>query len=901
MGTLNTSSATTFQLTCELVDDFVAVRPIFANASTALSDKVVYVAASALSSAADLNNSSGTWVQGTGREGYVSFLTALAPATGRISFTVPDWIPLTSVARTDGGTNRLVAVRAYVSGNTLTQVVGTGSVPADALANWASRTDGNLVALRYQAADGVAAPTNFTSTTDRDQCAIVGVQYLSKSGKVTTVGGVGDSITEGRGTYLGDSHVFQAARDVAAATGRKIEYSNFGWSSETMTGSSGFAGRAIDILESPVCPDILVMPTGSPNDLVSPTQSYMDQYQLERNHVAMRANERRVVPVFWTFLPVNDSFRTWGTDDAFRVADNARALAQPGLIVADTSTVYSGATSGGQVQIASGLTTDGVHPNDTGNAALKVPLITVLKSALSYASIKQPPEILRPAQLPVYVSTQQSATMSGGGLWVYNNPTVDGSWNIAPRTPSGRAKFAQLFYVSVMDGSHALTISTVGSDVFKVGGVNTVALTLQPGDNAIIMNDGSSWRVFSIPAWAPNVHLKTASGAQTLDRTATLWVNTGAAATWTLPAVANNTGLDYRIVNRGSGPITLQRAGSDNIYNNGTQTSVAIPVSTVCHVVNDGTYWLANIEVDLAATQTPTGKTIDLASNTLTGTTAQFNTALSDDDFATLGGTQTFTGVKTLPTPVINGTPTGTGVATAATASTVALRDANANLTADAFIASETSTPTAAGTTTLTIADTKTQVFTGSTTQTVKLPTTSVIAGQSYTIVNQSSGAVSVQSSGANAIVTLNANKVGVFIAVVDTPTTAANWLSVAPTASGVASTLVLRDSNSNTFASNYLVLATSTVTAAGTTTLSLSSSANQVFTGSTTQTVKLPTTGITGGYQWNIINQSSGAVTGQSSGGNTIATVTGGNIGVFMCLNSTPTTAADWKTIFNA
>ena len=47
-------------------------------------------------------------------------------------------------------------------------------------------------------------------------------------------------------------------------------------------------------------------------------------------------------------------------------------------------------------------------------------------------------------------------------------------------------------------------------------------------------------------------------------------------------------------------------------------------------------------QLDLAVS-TLTNKTIDLASNTITGTRAQFNTALSDDDFATLTGTETLT------------------------------------------------------------------------------------------------------------------------------------------------------------------------------------------------------------------------------------------------------------------
>ena len=44
-----------------------------------------------------------------------------------------------------------------------------------------------------------------------------------------------------------------------------------------------------------------------------------------------------------------------------------------------------------------------------------------------------------------------------------------------------------------------------------------------------------------------------------------------------------------------------------------------------------------------AGTQTLTNKTINLTSNTITGTTAEFNTALSDANFATLAGTETLT------------------------------------------------------------------------------------------------------------------------------------------------------------------------------------------------------------------------------------------------------------------
>lgn len=93
----------------------------------------------------------------------------------------------------------------------------------------------------------------------------------------------------------------------------------------------------------------------------------------------------------------------------------------------------------------------------------------------------------------------------------------------------------------------------------------------------------------------------------------------------------------------------------------------------------------------------------------------------------------------------------------------------------------------------------------------------------------------------------------------------------------------------------------TSTATAAGTTTLTIASSQIQVFTGSTTQTVKLPTTSVPAGHPNIIVNQSSGAVTVQSSGGNTIATLAANTQGTFVAQKATPTAQNDWAGVVYA
>jgi len=64
-----------------------------------------------------------------------------------------------------------------------------------------------------------------------------------------------------------------------------------------------------------------------------------------------------------------------------------------------------------------------------------------------------------------------------------------------------------------------------------------------------------------------------------------------------------------------------------------------------------------NATVDLNTSQILTNKEIDLADNNLSGTVAEFNTALSDGDFATIDGAETLTN-KTLTSPHIDN-PTG--------------------------------------------------------------------------------------------------------------------------------------------------------------------------------------------------------------------------------------------------
>ena len=101
---------------------------------------------------------------------------------------------------------------------------------------------------------------------------------------------------------------------------------------------------------------------------------------------------------------------------------------------------------------------------------------------------------------------------------------------------------------------------------------------------------------------------------------------------------ATTSGLEW--IANDTGDITAVTSGTGISVTSSTGPIPSVAVDTAVVATTNNTLTLTN-------------KTLALGSNTVSGTVAEFNTALTDGDFATLAGTETLS-AKTLTSPVIN-------------------------------------------------------------------------------------------------------------------------------------------------------------------------------------------------------------------------------------------------------
>lgn len=121
-------------------------------------------------------------------------------------------------------------------------------------------------------------------------------------------------------------------------------------------------------------------------------------------------------------------------------------------------------------------------------------------------------------------------------------------------------------------------------------------------------------------------------------------------------------------------------------------------------------------------------------------------------------------------------------------------------------------------------------------------------------------------------------------------------------TTSPAASSFAGWDAHNNLSANNHIEGYRTTATAAGTTALLVGDAFQQIFTGSTTQTVTMPVTStLVLGQQFQIANLSTGAVTVQSSGANTIQAMATNTTLLLTCISITGAGTSSWTWSYQA
>lgn len=370
-GLANDASGYTYSEAIALESHFDAIQIGIANDRTTGTITCGPVKVSTPAVYGDGNNSAGTWANVT-FSGSPTVVLPNATDAADPTVTFSDWIPISSVARTDiAGGFPLLFVRSLMPASTTTFPVAFTGVTSTA---WATKSDGRIWGSHRQIGDQVSTPSGFNVVTETSAHIVYAVRFRSR-GKVVTVAGFGDSnmagSNAGGATLYGDGFLTRAGAALSSAT-RPVSIGNFGWGGQTSAQFIKRAERLIPLIQ----PDIAVYTGFTPNDgTPSAASNNLARQNVARFIAVCQANN--VVPVLVNGLPSSGSGYT-SPQDAFRKTYNAELAAYPGTLVVDVSTAVGDGAA--PENFRAGLSSDQVHGNDSANTLASVPLATAVAS-----------------------------------------------------------------------------------------------------------------------------------------------------------------------------------------------------------------------------------------------------------------------------------------------------------------------------------------------------------------------------------------------------------------------------------------------------------------------------------------------------------------------------------------
>lgn len=191
-----------------------------------------------------------------------------------------------------------------------------------------------------------------------------------------------------------------------------------------------------------------------------------------------------------------------------------------------------------------------------------------VSNPLAYLHIKAGTASVNTA--PIKLTSGTDLTAAEAGAFEYNGTRLA----FSPSTTRKRVALTNDVapangQIPIGNGTDYTVANITGTNITVTNGAGTIALTR--GDD----------------------NTPTVSSAGTLGLSTSGWyVFSGTTSTWTLPAIAGNTGKTYHIKNRGSGNITLNtNAGGNEIYSTSAVNTLTILPGEAYILNNDGTYF----------------------------------------------------------------------------------------------------------------------------------------------------------------------------------------------------------------------------------------------------------------------------------------------------------------------
>jgi hypothetical protein len=442
-------------------------------------------------------------------------------------------------------------------------------------------------------------------------------------------------------------------------------------------------------------------------------------------------------------------------------------------------------------------------------------------------------------------------------------------------------------------------VAGAGPSLYAVGADTNINLNLVPKGTGVVQANGTSVELTSRKAMANGyASLDSAGKVPVTQLPSSIMQYQGVwNASTNTPTLVNGTGDTgdvYRVSVAGTALSLTFGVGDYVIYNgstwersDSTDAVASVAGKTGAVTLNSGDVGLDN--VDNTSDATKNAAAVALVNKTSVTSTGAVTGSTLVSTVAT--GTAPLTVASATVVPNLNAsTVNAYGPSVSVAANTLAARDGSGNVNANAF-----NSTVATGTAPLTVA---------STTVVNNLNANyldNMLRSPSATVNTVASRDASANLT-ANAFVSTVATGVAPLTVASTTMVTNlnANLLNgLGQTISPNASSIAARDANGNLSADNFINAVESTVTAVGIKTLTMADAGVQVFTGSTTHTVVLPSgASVLAGVQFTIINQSTGSIAVQYPAGTTVLTVPAAFTGEYTALTTNPTLSTHWRGV---